>query len=98
MVTITKVYFLILNPHTQLTKSYILIVSYSNSTFMGDQKMKITITYEYENEETKVCLFLVYFFHDLSIRLWERLHSNSKFGSENLHLYTLFFPRFRLIN
>ena len=40
--------------------------------------MKITITYEYENEETKVRLFFDLFFHDLSIRLWERLHINSK--------------------
>jgi hypothetical protein len=40
--------------------------------------MKITITYEYENEETKARLFFDLFFHDLSIRLWERLHINSK--------------------
>ncbi len=41
MVTIWKVCFLILNPHTQLTTSLITVVSHSNSSFVGDQKMKI---------------------------------------------------------
>jgi len=40
MVTIWKVYFIILNHHTQLTTSLISAVSHSNITFMGDQKKK----------------------------------------------------------
>jgi len=43
VVTIWEVDFLILNPHTQLTTSFIYIVSYYNSTFMGDKNMKIIV-------------------------------------------------------
>jgi hypothetical protein len=35
---IWEVYFLIVKPHTQLTTSFISIVSYNNNTFMGDQQ------------------------------------------------------------
>jgi len=41
MVTIWKVCFLILNPHTQLTTSLITVVIHSNSSFVVDQKIKI---------------------------------------------------------
>ncbi len=45
----------------------------------------------YENEETKARLFLIYFFHGLSIRLWERLHINSKkFWSENSCMFSCY--------
>jgi len=40
VVTILEVNFLILSTHTQLTTSLFSVVSHSNSTFMGDQKMK----------------------------------------------------------
>jgi len=43
MATIWKVCFLILKPHTQLTASMITVVSHSNSSFVGDQKMKIIL-------------------------------------------------------
>jgi len=43
VVTIWEVYFLILNPHKDLTESFISLVSHSNSTFMGEQKMKIIL-------------------------------------------------------
>ncbi len=40
METIWKVCFLILNPHTQLTTSLITVISHSNSSLVGDHKMK----------------------------------------------------------
>jgi hypothetical protein len=43
LVTIWKVSFLILNPHTQLTTSLITVVSHSNSSFVDDQKIKIIL-------------------------------------------------------
>ncbi len=43
MVTISKVCFLILNPHTQLTTSLITPVSHSNRYFVDDQEIKIIL-------------------------------------------------------
>ncbi len=40
VVTIWEIYFLILNSHTQLTTSFISIVSYFKSAFMGAKKIK----------------------------------------------------------
>jgi len=43
MVTIWKVCFLMLDPHTQLTTSLITVLSHSNSSYVGDEKMKIVL-------------------------------------------------------
>jgi hypothetical protein len=51
MVTIWKECFLILNPHTQLTASIITVVSHSDNSFVGCQKM--------ENNFSKIVKFLV---------------------------------------
>jgi len=46
MVTIWKVCFLILNPHTQLTTSLITVVSHSDNSFVGDQKMENNLSFK----------------------------------------------------